>query len=89
MTVDVVKDVFAEMFKTLILVASPALFVSLSVGLLIGFFQTITQIQEFTLTFVPKIIAVFTCLFLLATWSANILTTYTVNHIGNIPLYIK
>lgn len=89
MTVDVVKDVFAEMFKTLMLVASPALFVSLTVGLMIGFFQTITQIQEFTLTFVPKIIAVFTCLFLLASWSATILTTYTVNHIENIPLLIK
>ena len=89
MTAELIKDVFGEMFKTLMLVSSPALIVSLLVGLLVGFFQTITQIQEFTLTFVPKIIAVFTCLFILLPWTANILVTYTVNLIENIPLYIK
>ncbi len=89
MTVELVKDILGEMFKTLMLVASPALFVSLLVGLLVGFFQTITQIQEFTLTFVPNIIAVFSCLFILATWIANILLTFTTNLIENIPLYIK
>ncbi len=89
MTVELVKDILGEMFKTLMLVASPALFVSLLVGLLVGFFQTITQIQEFTLTFVPKIIAVFACLFILSTWIANILVTYTTNLIESIPLIIK
>jgi flagellar biosynthetic protein FliQ len=89
MTVELVKDIFGEMFKTLMLVSSPALFVSLFVGLLVGFFQTITQIQEFTLTFVPKIISVFACLFILATWISNILITFTTNLIENIPLYIK
>ena len=89
MTVELVKDISGELFKTVLLVAGPALLVSLLVGLIIGFFQTVTQIQEFTLTFVPKIIAVFTCLFVLLPWSANILLTFTRRLIENIPLYIK
>ncbi len=89
MTVELVKEISGELFKTVLLVAGPTLSVSLLVGLLVGFFQTITQIQEFTLTFVPKIIAVFTCLFILLPWSANILVTFTMNLIENIPMYVR
>ncbi|MBI4698370.1 MAG: flagellar biosynthetic protein FliQ [Nitrospirae bacterium] len=48
-----------------------------------------TQIQEFTLTFVPKILAVFACVFILMSWMANILITFTVNLIQNMPQYIR
>lgn len=89
MTVELVRDISGEVFKTVMLVSGPALIVSLLVGLLIGFFQTVTQIQEFTLTFVPKIIAVFTCIFLLMSWMANILITFTVNIIEKMPIYIR
>lgn len=89
MTIDLVKEISGEMFKTALLVAGPALLVSLLVGLIVGFFQTITQIQEFTLTFVPKIVAVFTCLFLLMSWIAEKLLTFTTNLIEQIPVYIK
>ncbi len=89
MTVELVREILGEMFKTLMLVSGPVLLVSLLVGLLIGFFQTITQIQEFTLTFVPKILAVFTCLFILMPWTASVLLTFVSNLIKNIPAYIK
>ncbi len=89
MTVELVKEISQEVFKTVLLVSGPVLLVSLLVGLVISFFQAITQIQEFTLTFVPKILAVFLCILLLLPWFARVLTTFTTNVIENIPLYIK
>lgn len=89
MTVGLVQDISAEVFKTILIASGPALIVSLVVGLLISFFQAITQIQEFTLTFVPKIIAVFLCIFLLLPWTARVLIAFTVNIFERIPEYIK
>ena len=89
MTIDTVNGLSVEVFKTILYVAGPALIIGLVVGLLIGFFQTITQIQEFTLTFVPKMVAVFTCLFLLMPWMSDKITTFTINLIKGIPYYIR
>jgi flagellar biosynthetic protein FliQ len=89
MTLEVINGISVEMFKTVLYLAGPPLIVGLSVGLLIGFFQTITQIQEFTLTFVPKMLTVFTCLFLLMPWMSDKLITFTTNLIKQIPSYIK
>lgn len=89
MTVELVKDISQEVLKTILLVSGPALLVSLFVGLLVGLFQAITQIQEFTLTFVPKIIAVFICIFILFPWLMRIMISFTAMIIENIPLYIK
>jgi flagellar biosynthetic protein FliQ len=89
MTVDLVKELSGEVFKTVLLVSSPVLLVSLVVGLLISLFQAVTQIQEFTLTFVPKIIAVFVSLFLLFPWIARTLTAFTTDLITKIPMYVK
>ena len=89
MTTEFVKLISAEVFRVVMYVAGPALVVGLVVGLLIGFFQTITQIQEFTLTFVPKMLAVFTCLFLLMPWMTEKLVTFTTNLINQIPSYIR
>jgi flagellar biosynthetic protein FliQ len=89
MTVDMVKDISAEAIKAILITAGPALLVSMVVGLAIGFFQAITQIQEFTLTFVPKIIAVFLCIFFLLPWMASGMITFTTNLIEKIPVYLK
>jgi len=89
MTTEFVKMISAEVFKLVIYVAGPALITGLVVGLFVGFIQTITQIQEFTLTFVPKMLAVFTCLFLLMPWMAEKLITFTANLIQHIPDYIR
>jgi flagellar biosynthetic protein FliQ len=89
MSPELVRGISAEMFKVTLLVAGPPLLVSLVVGVLVGFFQTITQIQEFTLTFVPKMIAVFICLFLLMPWMSGKLVAFTTNLIEQIPNYIK
>jgi flagellar biosynthesis protein FliQ len=89
MTVDMVKEISGEVFKTVLIVSAPMLVVSLVVGLVISLFQAVTQIQEFTLTFVPKIIAVFFTLFLLFPWIARTLMTYTTELLSKIPVYIK
>ena len=60
-----VLDISREAIFTLIKVVSPVLLVALFIGLIIGIFQALTQIQEMTLAFVPKIIGVFVTLILL------------------------
>jgi flagellar biosynthetic protein FliQ len=88
LTIDVVRDISADVFKTILLVSGPVLIVSLVVGLVISFLQAITQIQEFTLTFVPKIIAVFLTLFIAMPWIARVMIAFTTNLIENIPKYV-
>ena len=58
--------------------ASPMLIVALVVGLLISIFQAATQINEQTMTFVPKIVAVFIALLIFGSWVINTLTIFTV-----------
>ena len=54
-----IYTIFSEMIKTVLYASGPILIVAVSIGLAIAFFQALTQIQEMTLTFVPKIIAIF------------------------------
>ncbi len=89
MTVELMKDISSEVFKTMLLASGPVLLVSLLVGVVISFLQAITQLQEFTLTFVPKILAVFLCLLFFLPWIANVLLDFTRNIITNIPVYIR
>jgi flagellar biosynthetic protein FliQ len=65
MTPPDVLDVARDAITVLLLVSGPVMLVGLSVCLLIALFQALTQLQEMTLTFVPKILAVFTSLLLL------------------------
>ena len=71
MTVDDVSRITQEALVLIIKVAAPVLLISLAVGLLISIFQTVTSIQEQTLTFVPKIIAVFLVMILAGSWMMN------------------
>ena len=70
-TQDAVLDIARAAIFDIIIVAAPLLLVSLIVGLIISIFQTVTSIQEQTLTFVPKILAVFITLMLAGSWMMN------------------
>lgn len=70
-----VLDISREAIFTLIKVVSPILLVALSIGLIVGIFQALTQIQEMTLAFVPKIIAVFATIILLFPFMLNQMRT--------------
>lgn len=72
-----VLDISREAIFTLLKIVTPILSVALFVGLIIGIFQALTQIQEMTLAFVPKIISVFVALILLFPFMLNQMRTLT------------
>jgi flagellar biosynthetic protein FliQ len=84
----VILDVAREAFTTIIITAAPALLVSLVIGLIVSIFQTVTSIQEQTLTFVPKILAVFLTLMLLGGWMLNNMVSFMEKLFNNFSLYV-
>ena len=75
--------------ETALMLALPILGVGMFVGLTVSIFQSVTQIQEMTLSFVPKIVAVFLAVLFFAPWMLGKVTAYTENLITNIPQYIR
>ena len=69
--------------------AAPVLLVSLVVGLIISIFQTVTSIQEQTLTFVPKIICVFMAIIVLGHWMMNGMTEFMIRLWTDFSIYIR
>lgn len=74
---------------TIIITATPILLISLVIGLVISIFQTVTSIQEQTMTFVPKIIGIFLGLMLLGGWMLENMVTYMEDLWSNFSLYIR
>lgn len=70
-------------------VALPMLGVGLAVGIIVSVIQAATQIQEMTLTFIPKVVSIFTVLILAFPWIMDRLNTFTINLLLNIPQYIQ
>lgn len=89
MTLDFIVGIMAETVWTTLLVAAPVLIVGLVVGVVISLFQAVTQVQEMTLVFVPKIVACLIALVAALPWMINILVSFTHNIFSNIPLYVK
>lgn len=89
MTVDTVVEIANDALYLIIKVSLPVLLVSLIVGLLISIFQTVTSIQEQTLTFVPKIICVFLSLMLFGHWMMNSMVEFMVELFSNFALYVN
>lgn len=79
MTIDSVIEMTNNALYLIIEVSLPVLLVSLIVGLVISIFQTVTSIQEQTLTFVPKIVCVFLTLMLVGGWMMNSMVEFTTN----------
>jgi len=67
----------------------PLLLVSMIVGLIISLFQTLTSIQEQTLTFVPKLIAIFVALMIMGSWLMNTIVEYMTQLWSNFSQYIR
>ena len=88
MTIDAVSEMTNNALYVIIKVSLPVLLVSLIVGLIISIFQTVTSIQEQTLTFVPKIIAVFLTLMLAGGWMLQKMTEFMTQLWNNFSLYI-
>ncbi len=89
MTVDDVLYVGRDAMLVTLLVASPMLLSGLIVGLIISIFQSVTQIQEITLTFVPKIIVVLTVFVLFLPWTLTLLLGFVRPIFGEIHLLVN
>ncbi len=88
MTLDNVVTLMRNALFAVIELSAPILLISLVIGLLISIFQTVTSIQEQTLTFVPKVICVFLGLMLLGHWMLTTLKDYIIELWGNFAQYI-
>lgn len=84
MTPEFVIDLGREAVMTALLVAGPLLLSGLAVGLLVSILQATTQIQEATLSFVPKILAVMLAALIFAPWMLTILTEFASGLLGNL-----
>lgn len=88
-TQEAVIDIAREAIYTMIITSAPLLIVSLVVGLIISIFQTVTSIQEQTLTFVPKIIAVFVALMLCGSWMLDSMSGFMTDLWSKFSYYIS
>jgi len=83
-----VLDIAQEAIYMIIICGAPMLLISLVVGLVISIFQTVTSIQEQTLTFVPKIVAVFLGMMLFGSWILNNLSGFIDKLWSDFSMYI-
>ncbi|MEW6326990.1 MAG: flagellar biosynthesis protein FliQ [Thermodesulfobacteriota bacterium] len=89
MTPEFAIGIAKDAIEITLLIALPILGIGMIVGLAVSIFQAVTQIQEMTLSFVPKILAVMVALLAFFPWIMNKLTVFTENLITNIPQYIR
>ncbi len=86
-TQDAVLDIARDTIFNIVIVSAPLLLVSLVIGLIISIFQTVTSIQEQTLTFVPKILAVFITMLLMGSWMMNTMIEFMQTLWSNFSYY--
>ena len=89
MVIEDVTAIASTAIYTIIKCAAPLLLVSLCVGLLVSIFQTVTSIQEQTLTFVPKILAIFLALIVMGHWIMNNMVEFMTSLWSDFGVYIR
>lgn len=89
MDVDVVVSIFRQAVTMILLISAPMLLIGLLVGLVVSIFQATTQIQEATLSFVPKIVAVLLSIIIFGPWMLSTLVNFTTNLYMSINTFIQ
>lgn len=89
MTKEFIVDFAMEAIKTGLLVSAPMLGFVLTVSLLISVFQAATSVNDMTLSYIPKILAVFIALILFLPWLINIMMAFSTNIFINFPSYVS
>lgn len=87
MGTDLALHLLADVLWNALLISAPLLAVTLAVGLLVSVVQVVTQVQEQSLTFIPKIIAAVIVLVVCGPWMLKRLIAFSINLIANIPTY--
>jgi flagellar biosynthesis protein FliQ len=89
MTEDFILGFARQALETMLLTSLPVLLVSLVVGVIISLFQSVTQMQEMTITFVPKIIATFISLIIFGAWMIEQMTGLMREVLVNLPYWVR
>ena len=84
-----VMDLAKKALETMLLVGGPLLLIALFVGLLVSIFQALTQINEATLTFIPKILAIGGAILIMGPWMLRVLSSFTVSLFENVDVYLR
>lgn len=88
MTTELILRIAQEAIYTILIVIAPVAGIALIVGLLVSIFQATTQIQEQTLAFVPKIVAVFLSILFFGAWMLHHVVDFTQHLLGNLSQYV-
>lgn len=86
---DAYSDITNQAIKVAVMISSPMLIGALLMGIMVSLFQAVTQINEQTLSFIPKILVIVGALSICAPWMADTLTTFTRDLILSIPEMVR
>jgi flagellar biosynthetic protein FliQ len=89
MSPDLILSMGQRMLELAFILAAPVLLVTFLVGLIVSILQSATQIQEMTLSYIPKLIAAYVVVLLLGAWMLNKLLDFTKELIVNIPIWLR
>lgn len=89
MSEDLIIKLGQDAMRTTALLAGPILIATLVIGLAVSIFQALTQINEATLTFIPKMIVVALVIVLAGPWMMDVMTSYTTNLFENIATFVR
>ncbi|PIS10057.1 MAG: flagellar biosynthetic protein FliQ [Bdellovibrio sp. CG10_big_fil_rev_8_21_14_0_10_47_8] len=89
MNEELVIQLGQDALKTTALLAGPLLLAALVIGLIVSIFQALTQINEATLTFIPKMVVVALVIVLAGPWMLDVMSSYTVNLFENIATFVR
>ncbi|MBN1916624.1 MAG: flagellar biosynthesis protein FliQ [Verrucomicrobia bacterium] len=89
MTPEMTVTLMTQTLYTVLIVAGPLLAAGLIIGVLVSIFQTVTQIREMSLTFVPKIVGVMVVLAIFAPWMTATLIDYTESIFRYLPQFVR
>lgn len=89
MSTEMVTDMMQKALFLILKTSAPLLIISLVIGLVVSIFQTVTSIQEQTLTFVPKMVGMFVGLMILGHWMLNEMSGYMEDLWRNFTIYIR
>jgi len=88
MTPETVTTIGQQALWTTMLIAAPLLLSALAVGLLVGIIQAATQINEITMSFIPKLLVIVMALIVAGPWMLSVIVNYTTQVFGQIPLIV-
>ena len=89
MSIGMIVNLLREGIFQVFILAAPVLLAALVVGLIVAIFQATTSIQEQTLAFIPKIVAVFVAILIFGPWMLRIMVEYVTNVFVNLPQYLR